>query len=127
MKFSAAALSAASLASAAVLPETSSKVNYDGYKLYRVDVPADSTEGLSSLYSLGASLTDSVTLQGCAHDDHLDFAVPAHELDAFQALALNGTLVEDDLGAAIAAEGPLVPYAGEFCLRLQDKTLLDDD
>ncbi|KAF3019379.1 hypothetical protein G7054_g15030 [Neopestalotiopsis clavispora] len=125
MKFSAAALSAASLASAAVLPETSSKVNYDGYKLYRVDVPADSTEGLSSLYSLGASLTDSVTLQGCAHDDHLDFAVPAHELDAFQALALNGTLVEDDLGAAIAAEGPLVPYAAPVAGALPDDSWFD--
>lgn len=112
MKFVNIALSAASLASAVVLPEASGKVNYDGYKLFHVDVPADATEGLSTLYSLSSSLKDTVKLQGCNHDDHLDFAVPAHEVDAFHSLGLNGTVVEEDLGAAIAAEGPLVPYAG---------------
>ncbi|KAK6065620.1 zinc carboxypeptidase [Seiridium cupressi] len=112
MKFVNVALSAASLASAVVIPETSGKVNYDGYKLFHVDMPADATEGLSTLYNLGSSLTDTVKLQGCNHDDHLDFAVPEHELDAFNALALNGSLVEEDLGAAIAAEGDLVPYVG---------------
>lgn len=113
MRFVNVALSAASLASAAVLPEASTKVNYDGYKLFHVDVPADATTGLSSLYSASSSLTDTVKLQGCSHDDHLDFAVPAHELDAFYALGLNGTVVEEDLGAAIASEGPLVAYACE--------------
>lgn len=113
MKFFAAALSTASLATAAVLPEAEAKTNYDGYKLFKVDVPADANEGMASLYSLGSSLTDTIPLQGCSHEDHLDFAVPAHELDAFYALNLTSTLIEDDLGAAIAAEGPLVPYAGK--------------
>lgn len=113
MRFVNVALSAASLASAAVLPEASGKTNYDGFKLFHVDVPADASEGLMSLYSLGSSLQDTEKLQGCGHDDHLDFVVPPHELDAFYALGLNGTLVEEDLGAAIAAEGPLVPYVGK--------------
>lgn len=113
MKFVNTVLSAASLASAAVLPDASTKVNYDGYKLFHVDVPVDATEGLSSLYSVSSSLADTVKLQGCNHDDHLDFAVPAHELEAFYALGLNGTIVEEDLGAAIAAEGPLVAYTCE--------------
>lgn len=115
MKYLGLTLSAASLASAAALgateatePETG-KISYDGYKLFHVDAP----QGVSSLYTQAMALADTVPLQGCSHSDHLDFAVPANEIEAFEALGLNYTVVEEDLGAAIAAEGPLVPYTGE--------------
>jgi hypothetical protein len=117
MKYLGVALSSASLASTAALGATGTdantgKISYDGYKLFQADAP----DGLSTLYSQTEALADTVPLQGCSHADHLSFAVPEHELDAFQALGLNATVVEEDLGAAIAAEGPLVPFAGETAL-----------
>ncbi|KAI0128689.1 zinc carboxypeptidase [Xylariales sp. AK1849] len=99
-------LPAASLAFAAVVPEASSKVNYDGYTLFHVEA----TEGTFALQGQIAPLADSIALQGCTHDDHLDVAVPEHEVEAFQALNLNAKVIHEDLGAAIAEEGDLVPY-----------------
>lgn len=109
-------LSAASLAAAVALPEpelSSGKVSYDGYKMFHVEV--GDLEGYSALESLLAGLPDAIPIEACtSHSDHLDVAVPAHSLNAFDALNLTSTVIHEDLGAAIAAEGALEPYLGQL-------------
>lgn len=101
MKLSGLLVSTAALAVAA-------KVNYDGYTMFHVE-----TAGLgafSDLSSQIAEIPDAIPIQGCSTKSHLDVAIPADGLDAFNALNLNAKVVHEDLGAAIAAEGPLVAY-----------------
>ncbi|KAK8049955.1 hypothetical protein PG994_011685 [Apiospora phragmitis] len=113
MKFLEAILTVASLASAAVtaVPE---QVVYDGFKVFRVNA----TEGLPSLKSKIASLAQ--TLELYSHPDHMDVAVAPSDFAAFEALDLPSEILDEDLGASIAAEGPLVSYKSlaETCSRL---------
>jgi carboxypeptidase A4 len=104
MKLSRLILSAASLAATAV----SEQVNYDGYKMFHVET---ATLGdFNDLHTMIADIPDAIPIQGCSAKSHLDVAIPASGLDAFAALNLSATVVHEDLGAAIAEEGPLVPY-----------------
>ncbi|KAH8673720.1 hypothetical protein BX600DRAFT_433335 [Xylariales sp. PMI_506] len=107
MKLLQVALSAASLAAAVVIPQADSKVNYDGYKMFRVQAP----EGLNVLETQLSGLTDTISVQPCSHGNHLDVVVPEHELAAFEALNMDAEVVHDDLGAAIAEE-TFEPYLG---------------
>jgi carboxypeptidase A4 len=103
MRFTGLILSAASLAAAAA-----TKVSYDGYQMFHVET---ATLGdFDDLSSKIAEIPDAIPLQACSHKSHLDVAIPANGLDAFNALNLDAKLVHEDLGAAIAEEGPLVPY-----------------
>ncbi|KAK8055890.1 hypothetical protein PG993_001117 [Apiospora rasikravindrae] len=98
-------LAAASLASAAVAPTADEQVVYDGFKIFRVNA----TEGLPSLKSKIASLAQTLELHSYA--DHMDVAVAPSDVAAFEALNLPSDIVDEDLGASIAAEGPLVGYS----------------
>ncbi|KAK6864897.1 hypothetical protein PG995_001425 [Apiospora arundinis] len=103
MKFVEVILAAASLASAAVIaPE---QIVYDGFKVFRINA----TEGLPSLKSKIADLAQTRELH--SHADHMDVAVAPSDIAAFGALNLPSEILDEDLGASIAAEGPLVSYS----------------
>lgn len=105
MKFVEVILAAASLASAAVIaPE---QIVYDGFKVFRINA----TEGLPSLKSKIADLAQTRELH--SHADHMDVAVAPSDIAAFGALNLPSEILDEDLGASIAAEGPLVSYSCE--------------
>ncbi|KAK8114280.1 hypothetical protein PG999_006349 [Apiospora kogelbergensis] len=103
MKLLEVVIAATSLASVAVTaPEP---VVYDGFKTFRINV----TEGLSSLRSKLAGLAQTRELH--SHADHMDVAVAPTDIAAFEALNLPNEILDEDLGASIAAEGPLVSYS----------------
>ncbi|KAK7924100.1 hypothetical protein PG985_006154 [Apiospora marii] len=104
MKFLEAILVAASLASTAVAPLPERAV-YDGFKIYRLNA----TEGLPSLKSKIASLAQTLELR--SHADYMDVAVAPGDVAALEAMSLPSDVLDEDLGASIAAEGPLVSYS----------------
>ena len=106
MKLLEAILAAASLASAAIVTPPEQAV-YDGFKVYRVNA----TEGLPSLKSKIASLAQTLELR--SHADFMDVAVALGDVAALEAMNLPSDILDEDLGASIAAEGPLVSYSCE--------------
>ncbi|KAK7970312.1 hypothetical protein PG988_009385 [Apiospora saccharicola] len=104
MKLLEAILAAASLASAAIVTPPEQAV-YDGFKVYRVNA----TEGLPSLKSKIASLAQTLELR--SHADFMDVAVAPGDVAALEAMNLPSDILDEDLGASIAAEGPLVSYS----------------
>lgn len=95
--FSFRLLSLAPLALAAVLPRDEA-INYDGYKVFHISTQGNSDAVLSALSSLNY---DQWNYQ---LDDHIDISVAGEDVAAFEALALNYTVMHEDLGADIAEE-----------------------
>ena len=87
------------LASAAAI---SGKVNYDGYKLFRV-----STAGNSTLEDKLAKVAAHVLNPG--RTPEIDILVAPDQVDAFNALNVESTTLQEDFGSVLALEGPLVP------------------
>ncbi|CAP65163.1 uncharacterized protein PODANS_5_7330 [Podospora anserina S mat+] len=95
---------AAPLVSAAAAPKLERKMNYDGYKAYSIAThhnPAAIKAKLTKFAAIPFNLDN---------DEHLDIAIPAEEVAAFEALGLETQLMHEDLGADIAEEGTFAPY-----------------
>lgn len=100
---------AAPLVSAAAAPKLERKMNYDGYKAYSIAThhnPAAIKAKLTKFAAIPFNLDN---------DEHLDIAIPAEEVAAFEALGLETQLMHEDLGADIAEEGTFAPYTSMFC------------
>lgn len=106
MRFLATLLLAAPFA-AAVLHDRNGKVVYDGYKVFRVTAPVEGSEAID------AQIAALDGLDVHHHGDHFDVAIPPANLDAFSALNLDATVLTEDLGALIAAEGDVVEDDGK--------------
>ncbi|KAJ4245024.1 hypothetical protein NW762_014231 [Fusarium torreyae] len=88
-----------------LVPFVAAKVSYNGWKAYKIDT-VHSHEAVTN------SLKDfhHVSL-GCGHSrGALEVAISPESLDAFRALDLNTTLLNDDLGVEIAEEGMFEAY-----------------
>ncbi|KAG7114150.1 Metallocarboxypeptidase A like protein [Verticillium longisporum] len=94
MKFRTATL--AVLAAAVAATEF---VTYDGYQVFRVATGSDTATVQAQLEALDAIVEDDHHAPG-----HLDVAIAPENLEAFQALGLASELLQEDLGADIAAE-----------------------
>ncbi|ORY68560.1 zinc carboxypeptidase [Pseudomassariella vexata] len=103
MKFFRLILSVVSVASATVITGRDGKVSYDGYKVFRI-------EAADGIKALEETVADASLLPLHGHGDHLDVAVSPDAADAFAALNLTSQLMVEDLGAAIATEGPIERY-----------------
>lgn len=103
-------LSLAPLALASVLPREEA-ISYDGYKVYHVDTHGDSDAVLGALSALPYDQWND-RLQ-----DHIDVSVAREFVPAFEALALNYTVMHEDLGADIAEEAKSVPYESSVSRR----------
>ena len=92
------------IAVAAATSAVADRVAYDGFKVFRItDVSDNIDETLAGF--------DKVQLT-CGHTDHYDVAISPDDLDIFEELGLNTTLLSEDLGADIAEEGPVESFYG---------------
>ncbi|KAI1373195.1 hypothetical protein F4677DRAFT_462551 [Hypoxylon crocopeplum] len=84
------------------------KVTFNGFKVYRIDATSQAA-GPKSKFG-GLPIIELNHGHGSSSDTTLDIAVPPDYISAFDALNLPATILSDDLGADIAAEGPLGDY-----------------
>ncbi|KAI1446059.1 zinc carboxypeptidase A [Annulohypoxylon stygium] len=81
------------------------KASFDGFKVYKVDTK-DRLNELNSVFE-GLSVIE------LNHNDAtVDIAVAPEHLEAFDTLNFTSTILSEDLGADIAAEGSLASYPG---------------
>jgi len=94
------------LASAAALLVREEKVNYNGFKVFRIDTGND-------LQTIQEELaTFSLEPWNIDASKHMDVAISPPQLSSFEALSLNVTVMHEDLGADISAEFDAAADAG---------------
>lgn len=81
------------------------RVDYSGYKIFRVTAEGDAAGAEEKVSQFG--LTQVISA------DQVDVIVPPDRLDSFHALSLDSAVTDEDLGASIAREAEFEPYAGE--------------
>lgn len=70
---------------------------YEGAKVYHIKTGRQSADVQRSLAGLSHNVWESAS-------DHIDVAIPRHEVAKFEALGLNSRVLHANLGASIAAE-----------------------
>ncbi|KAG8158425.1 hypothetical protein KVR01_011547 [Diaporthe batatas] len=100
------------LATAVAVPERAAKVDYRGYKALRVDVGSDEAV-TAKLSQLAAHVLNPGTT------GPIDVVVAPDSVSALKELGVSSTVIDEDVGASIAAEGELsqalaVPDASWF-------------
>lgn len=95
------------LALATVVPK-SDKVDYNGFKGLRITLP-EGAEGLADQINELAA-----TILNPGSKEELDVVVSPDNVDAISQLAVNTTILVDDVGAAFAEEDTAAVYAGKF-------------
>lgn len=108
--YSLSLLSLAPIAIAAVLPREEA-INYGGYKVFHVNTQGNSDAVLNALSVLPYDQWNYRV------EDHIDISIAGEYVDAFEALALNYTVMHEDLGTAIAEEAQSVPYESSVSRR----------
>ena len=85
-----------SLVTAATIrsPETTS---YEGYKVYHIKTGRQSAQVRRELSKISHNVWETGS-------DHIDVAIPPHEVATFEALGLSTRLLHDNLGSSIAKE-----------------------
>lgn len=109
MKLLTLGLASLGLTSAASI---TTKVNYDGWKAYRVNVGDDNAKFSKVVSDIGLE-----TWKGRADSSAVvDVVVAPSQLEAFEKAAkeLNVELMHDNLGESIAAEADFPVYAGIY-------------
>lgn len=92
---------------ALALPLAAARVSYDGFKAFHIDSHHDYDAVQEKLSAF------RVVDIGCGDDhDHLDVAVAPEDIEAFEALGLDASVIAQDVGAELAREGTLGPYTG---------------
>lgn len=91
------------------LPLAAAKVSYAGYQAFHIDTPDNHDAVAEALRDLGY-----VSMSCESNRKGFDIAIAPESLSAFKKLGLDATVVNDDLGADIEAEGAFVPYVGMF-------------
>jgi hypothetical protein len=88
-----------SLAAAATIrsPETKS---YYGYKVYHVKTGRHLTQVRRALSKISHNVWETSS-------DHIDVAIPPHEIATFETLGLNTRLLHGDLGSSITKEAEI--------------------
>lgn len=87
---------------------------YEGTKVYHVKTGKQGADVLNRLIGLSHNVWESSS-------DHIDVAIPRHEIARFEALGLETRVLHADLGASIASEAEM----GSTWKR-QDQTSSDD-
>ena len=96
------------LALAAVVPRAEEKIDYSGFKVLRLAL-AETTEDLEAQIE---ELTAHILNPGKA--EHLDVVVSPENVDAVTALAVESTVITEDVGAALEEEEEMSIYAGSY-------------
>ncbi|KAF3355744.1 hypothetical protein VDGD_05115 [Verticillium dahliae] len=105
MKFQTTLGLLAALATSVIAEE---KVHYDGYKVFRIEAHDDVADIHKQLEGL------ATTSVGCGGEtDHVEIAIAPEDLEAFAALGLDAKVINEDLGEALAEEGPVSEFYGD--------------
>ncbi|CRK40565.1 hypothetical protein BN1708_008281, partial [Verticillium longisporum] len=105
MKFQTTLGLLAALATSVIAEE---KVHYDGYKVFRIEAHDDVADIHKQLEGL------TTTSVGCGGEtDHVEIAIAPEDLEAFAALGLDAKVINEDLGEALAEEGPVSEFYGD--------------
>lgn len=89
-------LSLVPIALATVLPRQA--INYDGYRVYRVATAGNGSSVLDTLSALDYELWN------VRPADHVDISIAGDQIEQFEALGLDYSVMHADLGAVIAEE-----------------------
>lgn len=109
MNFTASFLKMKSLLAVALFLNLAvAKVSYDGYQAFRID-----TKGSYDVTKEAISNITYVSLSCENNRKTLEVAVAPDSLQAFKDLKLSTTVISEDVGAEIAAEGEMQPYECE--------------
>lgn len=98
------------LALAGAVPKVNKKVDYNGFKVLRVNL----NEKVDKLEAL-EKLATHVLNPGKA--SFVDVVVAPENVDAVNALSAS-TVITEDIGAALKEEGGFSSYAGSYCERI---------
>ncbi|KAF2866137.1 hypothetical protein BDV95DRAFT_213132 [Massariosphaeria phaeospora] len=93
------------LALAGVVPRAEEKVDYSGFKVLRVALPESTEDIEAQIEELAAHVLNP------GKSAHLDVVVSPENIDAVTALAAESSVVNEDVGAALAEEGEFKAYA----------------
>lgn len=85
----------------------SAKVDYTGFKGLRITLPEGSEELVAQINQLAATILNP------GAKEQLDVVVSPGNVDAISQLAVNTTILLEDVGAAFADEDMATVYAGE--------------
>lgn len=107
MKFILTSALLASTTLGSVVPRAGQKVDYNGFKALRVTLPEGSE-------SVKAQLEDLVAHVLNPGRSELDVVVAPQNVEALNALVAESKVITEDVGAALAEEGEMSAYAGEW-------------
>ncbi|KAI1388037.1 uncharacterized protein F4822DRAFT_444500 [Hypoxylon trugodes] len=86
-----------------------SNTHFDGFQVHRLYVNPEDTSVLQATFD-SLSIVELNHGRGKNNTSTLDLAIPPSHVEAFRALNLTTTILSDNLGMDIAAEGPLQDY-----------------
>lgn len=89
-----------------VVPRAGKKIDYNGFKLLRVSLSEGAEDVEAQIEELAAHVLNP------GKTAHLDVVVSPSDADAVTALAATSTVLNEDVGAALAEEGELAAYEG---------------
>lgn len=94
------------LGSAAALFEREERIDYNGFRVFRINTENDLETIQKELASFSLEPWNIDTSK------HMDVAISPSQLESFETLALNVTVMHEDLGADIAAESDTAVASG---------------
>lgn len=97
------------LALATVVPK-STKVDYNGFKGLRITLAEDAEGVADQISELAAAILNP------GSKEKLDVVASPENVDAISQLAVNTTVLVEDIGAAFAEEETATVYAGMFAI-----------
>lgn len=96
-----------SYACSAVVPKAEEQIDYSGFKVVRLAVPEANNDIEAQIEKLSAHVLNP------GKSSHLDVVVAPDSVDALTALVTESSIINHDVGAALAEEGELVTMEGE--------------
>ncbi|KAH6884566.1 zinc carboxypeptidase [Thelonectria olida] len=94
------------------------RVSYDGYKAFSISTGGDGDAVRDKISDL-----EFVALTVHDVDDHFDVAIAPDDLEKFEALGLESTIISEDLGAEFAEESVFEDYEGASAVKRQSANL----
>ena len=96
-----------SYACSAVVPKAEEQVDYSGFKVVRLALPEANNDIEAQIEKLAAHILNP------GKSSHLDVVVAPDSVDAITALVTESSIINEDVGAALAEEGGLTATEDE--------------
>lgn len=83
------------------VPRADEKIDYNGFKLLRVNIPEGASNVRVQIENLAAHILNP------GRENNFDVVISPDKVDALKALVTDSIVVNEDVGAALAEEGEL--------------------